>query len=408
MRKIAVVGAGPAGMMAACYAANAGAQVTILDSNDQVGRKILVTGAGRCNITNADVAAVRYACENPVWLNRLLLQYSREELLHFLETIGVPTFATADGWYYPLSESARAVADAFDAALAALGVHKLLSRLVTDIRPLDGGFTVAMHREELFVDSVVLASGGKAYPTLGSDGSLFAVAHRLGHQIRPVYPALAPVTADMRALQEISGVRLDAEVTLMQGGVALGKTFGNLIFTAWGVNGPAVMDLSYLVYTYSPKDMTLELNLLHRHEAWFRAMLTGGNPGITARVLVQSILSPKMAGFILHRAGIQPDAQCTGLSKKEQASLLRQLLALQLTVTGTRGFENCQVSSGGVSVEEVNPQTMASLRVPGLYFAGEVLDVIGPCGGYNLHFAFTSGAVAGLGAAAGEPFVPPA
>lgn len=407
MRKIAVVGAGPAGLMAACYAANSGAQVTLIDSNDRVGRKLLVTGAGRCNITNADVAAVRYACENPVWLNRLLLQYSREDLLHFLETIGVPAFATPDGWYYPLSESARAVADAFDTALAALGVHKLLKRQVTDIQPRAGGFNIAMHREELPVDCVVLASGGKAYPTLGSDGSLLAVAHRLGHQIRPVYPALAPVTADMRAMQEISGVRLDAEVTLKQGGVALGKTFGNLIFTAWGVNGPAVMDLSYLVHAYTPEEMTLELNLLHRHEAWFRAMLTGGNPGITARVLAQSVLNPKMAGFILHRAEIEPNAQCARLSRKEQSSFLRQLLGFPLTVTGTRGFEHCQVSSGGVSVEEVNPQTMASLRVPGLYFAGEVLDVIGPCGGYNLHFAFTSGAIAGLGAAAGDPLFSP-
>lgn len=402
MTRIAVIGAGPAGMMAACYAASAGAQVTIIDSNDQVGRKLLVTGAGRCNLTNVDVAAVRYACENPVWLNQLLLQYSREDLLRFLESIGVPSFSTADGWYYPLSESARAVADAFDTALNARGVQKLLKRQVTDILPGRIGFTVAMHREEISADRVVLASGGKAYPTLGSDGSLFAVARRLGHEVRPVYPALAPVTADMRAYQEISGVRLDAEVTLKQAGVALGKTFGNLIFTAWGVNGPAVMDLSYLVHTYSPKDMTLELNFLHRQESWFRAQLANSEAGLTARVLVQSVLAPKMAAFILGLAGISADSPCAGLSTRQQEVLLRYLLKFELVVTGTRGFEHCQVSSGGVSVEEVDPLTMASLRVAGLYLAGEVLDVIGPCGGYNLHFAFSSGAIAGLGAAAGK------
>ena len=400
MKKVAVIGSGPAGLMAALFAAQGGGQVTIIDTNEHTGRKLLVTGAGRCNLTNADVAAVRYACDNPVWLNEVLLQFSREDLLHYLDSIGIPTFATFDGWYYPVSESAHAVADAFDAALISLGVEKMLRKQVTGVQPTSNGLNVLLHRDALSFDRVVIACGGKAYPAMGSDGSLHGIIHGLGHKFHPVNPALAPITADMQGMQALQGIRLDADVTLKQAGTALGKTFGNIIFTRWGVNGPGVMDLSYLVHAYSPKNMLLQLNFLHRHEAWLRyALHNEAGLNLPARVLVQSILPPKLASFMLSLVNIPADTPRSKLSAGQVSSLMEQLTNFQLTVTGTRGFEYCQVSSGGVAVEEVHPETMESLIVPGLYFAGEVLDVVGPCGGYNLHFAFTTGAIAGQGAA---------
>lgn len=402
MLNIGVIGSGPAGMMAALYAAMNGARVTIIDSNHQVGRKLLVTGAGRCNLTNADTAAVRYACENPVWLNSVLIRYPREQLLGFLESIGVPAYSTWDGWYYPVSESAQAVADAFYAELENKKVTKRLARLVTGIEAVDGGFDIFFHREKAHFDRVVVASGGKAYPSLGSDGSLYSVLRAFGHKIHPVYPALAPVTAEMSNLQELQGIRLDANITLKQDGNAIGVTFGNFIFTRWGVNGPGVMDLSYLVNIYSAEKMTLEFNFLHRYEKQVLGLLSASG-GIDLPVLValQSVIPPKLARFLLDSLSLDIWQKCSTIAKKTRLELIRLLTRFELQVTGTRGYEYCQVSAGGVSVEEVNPDTMESLRIPGLYFAGEVLDVIGPCGGYNLHFAFTSGAVAGMASAAG-------
>ena len=399
MAKIAVIGAGPAGMMAALFASQAGHEVVIIDSNEHVGRKLLVTGAGRCNLTNADVAAVRYACDNPVWLNKVLNGFNRDELIKFLESIGILTFSTNDGWYYPVSESAHTVVDAFDAALDGHQVHRLLRKQVTGIDITGNGFNVMLHRDVIAADQVIIACGGKAYPSMGSDGNLLGVVQQLGHKLHPVLPALAPVTADMRLLKGLLGVRLDAEITLLQGKRALGKTSGNIIFTQWGLNGPGVMDLSYLVSTFPVKDLVLDLNLLHRFEekllATFTSPLYSSMPLLVA---VQSILPPKMAAFIIHTAGLSPETTLSKLKKPQRETLMQLLTHFQLNVTGTRGFDYCQVSTGGVSLTEVNPENMESLIVPGLFFAGEVLDVTGPCGGYNLQFAFSTGALAGMGA----------
>lgn len=399
MANIVVIGSGPAGIMASLFAALPGNKVTIIDSNEHVGRKLLVTGAGRCNLTNTDVAAVRYACDNPVWLNTVLNHFSREDLLKYLGKIGIPAFSTFDGWYYPVSESAHAVVDAFDFALDEKKVQKMLRKLVTGIEKAGTGFNVMLHRDALSADRVVIACGGNAYPALGSDGSLYDTIRHLGHKIHPLLPALAPITADMRDFKALQGIRLDADVSLLQAGKVVGKTFGNIIFTQWGVNGPGVMDLSYMVGRYPVASLELEINLLHRYEDQVMKWLTRKQAsGMSVKVIIQSVLPPKMTTFLLRFAGISPDTNVSQLNKNEVERLKKLLTTFTLKVTGTRGFDQCQVTAGGVDLKEVDPETMGSLLVPGLFFAGEVLDVTGPCGGYNLQFAFSSGAVAGMAA----------
>ncbi len=399
MKKIAIIGAGPAGMMASIMAAKSGNDVSLIDSNAQVGRKLLVTGAGRCNLTNAHVSAEKYACENIRWLETVLGHYTRTQLLDFLDSIGVPSYATDDGWYYPLSESAHAVADAFEAALLRSRVKLLLKKKVTGIDRNDNQFEVMLHREALRVDRIICASGGKAYPTLGSDGSLVSVIQNLGHKINPLLPALAPVTADMRSFQDIQGVRLDAEVKLIQHGKQLASTVGNIIFTQWGINGPGVMDISHHISMNTSKDMFLEIDLLHRFSDKIHALLLDEkNKEMPVRVALQSVLPPKMAVFIAKSSGIDHSSKLGSLSKPDLEGLFRNATRLKLTVSGTRGFDYCQVSTGGVPLEEVNPVTLESLVLPDLFLAGEILDVTGPCGGFNLHFAFTTGALAGLSA----------
>jgi len=395
--KLGIIGAGPAGMMAALQASSIGAEVLLFDSNPTPGRKLLVTGSGHCNITNANAAAERYACADPDWMKQVLSRFGHADLRAFLTEIGILTYATSDGWCYPLSDSAQSVVDAFAAALALAGVELQTGTKIKDIQPGRNGFTLIAEENKTFtVDRLIVASGGKAYPTLGSTGELFPALERLGHHVLPVLPALAPVLTEAGPFHKLLGVRLDVQATLWDGKTRLGTTDGNLIVTEWGFNGPAVMDLSHLVSKHAGHDLRLELNLLAANEAALRSLIERKRRlAVPLRVVLEAVLPPKVPPVFLKVAGLPVDITLEEISEEKLKSLLHLLTHASVAVKGTRGFEYCQIKTGGVPVTEVDPISMASRIVPGLYLAGEVLDVVGPCGGYNLQFAFSSGAIAG-------------
>jgi predicted Rossmann fold flavoprotein len=411
---IAIIGAGPAGMMAALQAAKAGARVTLIDANAQVGRKLLVTGSGRANLTNRAVSAEKYACaanSDPAWLETLFKQFGPDDLIRFLaEELGLLTYSTADGWVYPVSESAQTVVTAFDSALARAEITLLLGHRVTTIRKSSGGFRLTFaDQSTLDCARLLVAAGGKAYPTLGSRGECFPALAELGHSVHPLVPALGPLSADMHLYQRLQGIRLDAHVTLLERAdhdlarqdTSVAETTGNLIFTQWGLNGPAVMDLSHHVARNPQSHFSLRLNFLPQHEAQVRAQIEQHRRDpIPLEVIPCSSLPPKMTAFFIEQAGLKPGATLAQVSDAQLHKLMELITALPITVSGVRGFDTCQVSAGGVPLDEVDPQTMQSRLVPGLYLAGETLDVVGPCGGYNLQFAFSTGTVAGLGMAA--------
>jgi predicted Rossmann fold flavoprotein len=403
---IAIIGAGPSGIAAALQASWAGAQVTLFERNLGVGRKLLVTGSGRCNITNAAASGAHYTCGDTAWMDALLASFGVSDLIAMLHTIGIPVVSTSDGWYYPLSNTAQSVVDAFANALVEAGVTVRLSAQVTSLRASPQGFSIhslagGVESVGLF-DRVILAAGGKAYPTLGSRGELFPVLEQLGHTVLPKRPALAPVLVDLKEFRALQGVRLDAGVTLWQGKQCLASTAGNLIFTEWGLNGPAVMDLSHHISARPGAKLVLALNLLKFFQAEFDELLNRKRFSQTPlNVFLGAFFPPKVAAFIVQNAHLPASIL---LCQVEDAALLQLVGILKdsrLGVKGVRGFEYCQVSAGGVPVNEVNPQTLESRRVPGLYLVGEMLDVVGPCGGYNLQFAFSSGALAGKAAAEG-------
>ena len=405
-KDLTIIGAGPAGMTAALFAARGGAQVTLIDSNASVGRKLLVTGAGRANLTNRELNANRYASADPAWLESVFTRFGYAELIAFLESVGVLTYTTHDGWCYPLSESAQTVVDAFAAALDEAGVRLLLDHKVISIRNIGvnqtEGFEVGFKTQRPHTcDNLLVAAGGAAYPTLGSRGQLFPILASLGHTVIPPRPALAPLTCDMTPWQALQGVRLDANVKLYEGSQLLAETTGNLIFTAWGLNGPAVMDLSHHVSARPGANLRLELNPLFASEAALRALLREKHNSPTPlAVILGAVLPPKLPPVLIKMAGFAPDVRVNQVPQKALPYLFALLTALPFTVTGTRGFEFCQVSAGGVPVTEVDALTMRSLMLPNLLLAGETLDVVGPCGGYNLHFAFATGALAGMGVGA--------
>ena len=397
-KTVTIIGAGPSGMTAALFAARNGAQVHLIDSNTAVGRKLLVTGSGRANLTNQRMDASRFTCADPTWMNALLKKFGHTELIDFLESIGVLTFATSDGWCYPVSESAQTVVDAFRNALDIAKVVLILNTKVTFINKSKNSFNLTLKSgDALDCENLIVAAGGKAYPTLGSSGELFGSLENLGHSVLPLSPALAPVTCDMQPYKKLLGVRLDAKAGLYEGNDLLKETTGNLIFTQWGLNGPAVMDLSHLVSTRTGSKMELRLNLLHSHEPKLRMLFENRKSTLTPlRVLLGAVLPPKVPPVILSMAGLPTDMPIKNMRDDQVKKLFHWLTNLPFKVTGVRGFEFCQVSAGGVPVSEVDPLTMRSRIVSGLSLAGETLDAVGPCGGFNLQFAFSSGAVAGM------------
>lgn len=395
---LTIIGAGPAGMTAALFAARAGRQVTLIEGNATVGRKLLVTGAGRANLTNRYASAERYTCADPAWMRTVLEQFGHDETIAFLESIGVLTYATPDGWCYPLSESAQTVVDAFANALRQASVKLLLDHKVTILRETVMGFDVLFKTQQPHhCEHLIIAAGGSAYPTLGSRGQLFPFLKELGHTVNPVLPALAPVLCDMTDYTRLQGVRFDANVRLYEKDLLLAETTGNLIFTAWGLNGPAVMDLSHHISTRPGKDLRLALNPLFASEPALRNLLRDQRESATPlKVLLGAALPPKVPPVLLAQAGLSPAVKMNQVSDAQLEKLLQLATAIPFKVTGVRGFEYCQVSTGGVPVSEVDPLNMRSRRVPGLAFAGETLDVVGPCGGHNLQFAFSTGALAGM------------
>jgi predicted Rossmann fold flavoprotein len=400
-----VVGAGPAGLMAALQAAWRGADVLLLDANPAPGRKLLVTGSGRCNLTNVGVAPERYISHSgsQAWLQEVLQRFGRAELLQTLEDINLLTFATPDGWYYPRSQSAQAVVEAFGAALEQAGVRLRMNARLKDLQVSQTGFHLRLEDgTHLHCPRLILTPGGKAYPALGSRGDCLPLLQALGHRLQPVYPALAPVLTDPRPLHKLQGLRFDVTATLWQGSNKLAHTFGNLIVTEWGLNGPAVMDLSHAISTRPGQALTLTLDLLPEQAGEdFERLLQRQQAQFTPlRVLLGTLLPPKAAPVLLERAGLPLNAAPASLSAAALQNLRQNMHNIALEVRGVRGFEYAQVSTGGVPLNEVDPHSLQSTLHNGLFLAGEVLDVIGPCGGYNLQFAFSSGAIAGQSAAA--------
>jgi predicted Rossmann fold flavoprotein len=400
---VAVIGAGASGLAAALQAAWNGADVALFERNATVGRKLLVTGSGHCNITNDGVSAAKYTCADPAWMETLLSRFGVSDLLEMLAAIGIPVYKTSDGWYYPLSNSAQSVVEAFSSSLDLAGVTIINKTQVRSISVCDKGLAVGFtqdgKKQEGEFERVIVSAGGMAYPALGSRGELFPVLEGLGHTILPKRPALAPLLVDLGDLHSLKGVRLDVGATLWNGSRKLSSSKGNLIFTEWGLNGPAVMDLSHHVSSHIGSSLVLSLNLLAFFQDEFDHLLAQKRKSpMPVRVLLNAFFPPKVTETLLKNARLVKNIPLCRVEDSMLESLIDQLKDTRLPVKGVRGFEFCQVSAGGVPVGEVDPQTLESRRVKGLYLTGETLDVVGPCGGYNLHFAFASGALAGRAA----------
>lgn len=431
--KIGVIGGGASGMMAAIAAADKGSSVTLMEGGARVGKKLLSTGNGKCNLGNMKLSAEEYYGASKEWTAACLEQFDTEDTIRFFEGAGL-LLKDKNGYLYPKAEQASVVLDTLRIRLDESGVRTITDCKVDAVRQdSEGGFVVCAGQERFHFDKVILACGSKAAPKTGSDGSGYKLAKGLGHELVPVMPALVQLRCRENYLKEVAGVRAEAVVTVLDGAritaadmgrssakaqmmADAGRTGegarilerGELQLTDYGISGIPVFQLSRQVnYLFKPQgalaEVEVSVNLMPEYtEQEFKAFCDKRESlrdGRTVEEFFTGILNKKLMLLFIKLAGIKRELPASEADEGRLARVYALCRDWRLHVTGSNSFDNAQVCAGGVDTRQVGCN-MESLLVPGLYFAGEILDVDGRCGGYNLQWAWCSGAIAGSSAAA--------
>ena len=394
-----VIGAGAAGMMSAITAARAGKKVCIIEKLEKAGKKLFATGNGKCNFTNetmhsdcyhGDVAFVEYV------LNR----FSVSDCLELFHSRGIYS-KNKNGYYYPNSEQASSVVNALLFEMERLGIKTSYETIVKSISPFKDEICISTNKGEFSAKNLVIATGLLASPKLGSDGSLFDVIKSLGHRFAPILPTLCGFYCKGIKFKLVSGVRAHGTVSAYIDGVKCAEDTGEIQFTDYGLSGIPVFQISSFLSKgiYDKKKVEIKINLLPDfnkqillEELSYRQSIGANMP---VETLLNGIINQKLSDMILDKAGVDKNTYTFSVSRKEIEKIVVLLQEITVTVTNYRDFEFAQVCTGGIPLKDVNMDTLESKLVPNVYFAGEILDVDGICGGYNLHFAWATGYIAG-------------
>jgi hypothetical protein len=401
MKKIAIIGGGAAGLMAALSAARSGADVTVYEHNSGVGKKILASGNGRCNIINTTASAADYAGNDPHFVSYALKQLSFGYFEKFCHSIGLLLDVKEDGRCYPLSNEAKSVLIAFKSAVNEAGVHIHTDTSVSGLSKKEGRFIVETNHEKSVYDKVLIATGSEAAPQLGATADGYNFAKKFGHEILPTYPSLVQLHLDSKNHHKMAGVKTTAEVTLLIDGKSKEKVQGDILFAAYGISGLAILDISQKASNalHNKQRVSISLNLLPRYDRATLAntieKLFSSVPKHDVHTALCGLLPAKILTYLLEDAAIALSTSVSALTPKEIKKLTHLIGEWKFEVSDTHGFKHAEVSGGGVSTAQVNNKTMESKLVEGLYFAGEVLDIVGRRGGYNFNFAWASGMIAG-------------
>lgn len=408
MKRILIIGGGAAGMAAALTAKKytPEAEVLLLERLDRVGKKILATGNGRCNLTNMQAGMQHFYSSDRGALKAVLQGMEPQVVLDFFRTMGLLCQEEEEGRVYPYCKQASMVLDVLLRALERANIRVCCGCSVTAISQNRGRFTVqTADGGSLNADRVILTCGGKAAPKLGSDGSGYPLAKALGHRCTSLVPALVALKCDMTGLGGLKGIRAAGELTLLANDHVLGQEAGELQFTEYGLSGIPAMQLSgRLSRLRKGEKCTALVDLFPdwEEEALFRELKTRQKTARqeTLETFLLGTIHKRLAYAVLKSAGLQPLSKAVSdLSNGELHRLSETLKAWRFVVTGTQGWDAAQVTGGGIPLQEIDSRTMESRRTPGLYLAGEILDVTGDCGGFNLHWAWCSGIRAGQAAA---------
>ena len=409
MSNVIVVGGGAAGMMAAIFAARNGQNVTLLEKNEKLGKKIFITGKGRCNITNASEIEDLFSAviSNPKFLYSGFYSFTNDQVIHFFEELGVATKIERGNRVFPVSDHSSDVIAALAREMQHLKVKVQLhcevkELLINNEREIKG--VRLANGKKMTADAVVVATGGISYPSTGSTGDGYRFARNCGHKVTELFPSLVPMEVKEWYAKELQGLSLkNIEIHITDGKKKLYDEFGEMLFTHYGVTGPVILSASSIVgKTLEKKELVLHIDLKPAltEEQLDKRLLREfeANHNKQFKNAIDSLLPAKLRPVIIELSGIEEEKKVHEITKKERLNLLRLIKDFHMTLTGLRGYNEAIITKGGISVKEIDPGTMESKLIKNLYFAGEVLDLDAVTGGYNLQIAWSTGYLAGISA----------
>ena len=408
MSNVIVVGGGAAGMMAAVFAARNGQNVQLLEKNEKLGKKLFITGKGRCNITNAaDIEDLFTAVtSNPKFLYSGFYSFTNQQVIDFFEELGVKTKIERGERVFPVSDHSSDVIAAFSRELKSLGVtvslHTEVRELLCEQDKVCG--VLLTNGKKMKADAVIVATGGISYPSTGSTGDGYRFAKETGHRVTELLPSLVPMEVRQWYAKELQGLSLrNIEICITDGKKKLYEEFGEMLFTHYGVTGPVILSASSVVgKTLRKKELTLHIDLkpaLSEEQLDKRILREfDANHNKQYKNSIDSLFPAKLKPVMIELSEIEPEKKVNEITKEERQRLVHLIKNFTMTLTGLRGYNEAIITKGGVSVKEIDPGTMESKKMKGLYFAGEVLDLDAVTGGYNLQIAWSTGYLAGINA----------
>ena len=404
---IAVVGGGASGFAASISAAeiNKGIKIAILEKGQRTGRKILATGNGRCNLSNEDISISRYHGKNKEFALFALKKFDFEKTMEFFKETGILTTSSEDGKVYPMSLQASSVVDMLRIRIKQLAIEEITEFDVTDISKKGAGFTLkSADGQTVSAKKVILCTGGKAAPEFGTDGSAYKLAQKLGHKLNATFPALVQLKCDVKRVRALKGVKLMGMATLLCDKKEIRKEHGEIMFTDYGLSGPPIFQLSRGASENLYKgnknilvkiDLFPEYNYIDIENILFERRKNLSQ--VECEHFLNGMLNKQIARQILKESdeNLKLNVLSGKLSDKTIKILANKMKNWEFEIIGTNSWKNAQVTAGGINTDDINEKTMESIKQKGLYFAGEILDIDGDCGGFNLQWAWSSGLLAG-------------
>lgn len=407
MSKVVIIGGGAAGMFASIAAAECGHQVEVYEKNEKLGKKLFITGKGRCNITNAcDMEGLFDAVRTNVkFLYSSFYGYTNEQVIEFFERIGVPTKVERGDRVFPVSDHSSDIICGLEREMNRLGVKVHLRTAVKKVVEKEGHFEkiVLGDDTEVYADACIVATGGLSYQSTGSTGDGFRFAQSLGHTVTECMPALVPMECKEDWVTDLQGLSLrNVDVTILEGKKKLYEDFGEMLFTHYGVSGPLILSASsYVGKKLNAKELTLKIDLkpaLSEEQLDHRVLREfEENQNRQFKNAIHKLFPSKLIPVMIGLSGIDPEKKVNVITKEERLGFVRLIKGLTITLTGLRDYNEAIITKGGIKIKEVDPGTMESKLVKGLHFAGEVLDLDAVTGGFNLQIAWSTAYAAGTG-----------
>lgn len=401
LMKIVVIGGGASGLVSAIFSKTKNNEVIILERNNNCGKKILITGNGKCNYWNSDQNISHYHSDNIAELKKIITPELNNEVLKFFEKIGIVP-KIKNGYYYPTSNQATSIQTALILEAKLKGVIINNNEYVKNIIKKNNKYYIETEQNNYIADKVIVATGSKAVPKTGSDGNGYDLAIHLGHSVIKPLPALVQLNGIGNYFKEWAGVKQDVKVTLLENNSKIKEEYGEINLTDYGLSGICVMQLSGIIARGidNGKEEIIEINFMPwiNENSEFIKWMDNRNKLVLNRnitELLDGVLNYKLVNLIIKKSGIKQNERWTNLSKDLKFALANNIISFKQKIISTNSFDKAQVCSGGIPLSEINIDTMESKYNKNLYFVGEVLDVVGDCGGYNLGFAWISGIIAG-------------